>query len=324
MQNRNPKIVALAGGVGGARLADGLAQILNPGCLTVIVNIGDDFEHYGLFISPDLDTVCYTLAGIGNPETGWGLIDESFHMMESLRQLGVPDWFNLGDRDMATHLVRTQRLKNGESLSQVTSDFCKAWGVSTRVLPASDDRIPTIVLTDKGSLSFQEYFVHLHCEPKVRGFYFKNANKAWPAPGVLESLEDADGVIICPSNPWVSIDPILSVPGVRDALARRLAQGIFVVAVSPIIGGKAVKGPAAKMFVELGLNATSLEVARHYQGLLSGFVLDKVDGHLAQDVKQVCGGEVLVTDTLMRDRGARRGVADKILDFITKIEVDRG
>ena len=205
------KIVALAGGVGGAKLAHGLAQILPPEDLTVIVNTGDDFEHYGLYISPDLDTVCYTLAGLANPKTGWGRKNETWQAIENAKVLGGPDWFNLGDQDLGTHLERTRRMKAGQTLSQITRDFCKAWGIGPTVLPMSDQPVRTIVETDEGELAFQEYFVHRRCEPKVKGFRFEGIDTAEAAPGALEAIEAADAVVICPSNPWVSIDPILAV-----------------------------------------------------------------------------------------------------------------
>src|SRR5512133_2119051 len=205
------KIVALAGGVGGAKLADGLAKVLPPENLTVIVNIGDDFDLFGLRICPDLDTVCYTLAGLANPETGWGRVGETWNVIESAAKLGGPDWFHLGDQDLGTHLERTRRLKAGQTLSQITKDFCKAWGIAQTVLPMSDQPVRTIVETEEGDLAFQEYFVHRRCEPRVKGFRFEGLAGAEPAPGAREAIQSADAVIICPSNPWVSIDPILRV-----------------------------------------------------------------------------------------------------------------
>lgn len=302
------KIVALAGGVGGAKLAHGLAQILPPKDLTVIVNTGDDFEHYGLYISPDLDTVCYTLAGLANPETGWGRIDETWQAIENAKRLGGPDWFNLGDKDLGTHLERTRRLKEGQTLSQVTRDFCKAWGIGPTVLPMSDQPVRTIVETDEGELAFQEYFVHRRCEPKVKGFRFEGADLAEAAPGALEALESADTVVICPSNPWVSIDPILKVLRLRSMVHRPPS----IIAVSPIIGGKAVKGPAANMYAELGIEPSALAVAEHYQGLLSGFVLDKVDAELANLIEI----PTLTTDTLMNLLTKRAQLARDVLHFI--------
>jgi LPPG:FO 2-phospho-L-lactate transferase len=304
-----PKIVALAGGVGGAKLAHGLAQILPPEDLTVIVNTGDDFEHYGLYISPDLDTVCYTLAGLANPVTGWGRVEETWQAIENAKRLGGPDWFNLGDQDLGTHLERTRRMKEGQSLSQVTHDFCKVWGVQQTVLPMSDQPVRTMVDTvEQGELAFQEYFVRERCEPKVKGFRFEGLEIAEAAQGALEALESADAVVICPSNPWVSIDPILSVLKLRSTFHRLPS----VVAVSPIIGGQAVKGPAAKMYVELGIQPSALAVAEHYRGLLSGFVLDNVDAEQAAKIEI----PTLTTDTLMNHLTKRAQLARDVLNFI--------
>ena len=311
MKSEPLKIIALAGGVGGAKLADGLAQILPPEDLTIIVNTGDDFEHLGLYISPDLDTVCYTLAGLANPETGWGRQGETYHTLENIQRLGGPDWFRLGDRDMATHLERTRRLREGQSLSQITREFCQAWGVRPSVVPMSDQPVRTIVDTvELGELAFQEYFVHQRCEPQVKGFRFEGIKSAQPAPGVLETLENADAVVMCPSNPWVSIDPILAISGIRSALAAKP-----ILAVSPIIGGKTIKGPAAKMYAELGVQPSALAVAEHYHGLLSGFILDNVDAEFALKV-QAAGVRTLVTDTLMPTRTGRRRVAQDVLNLI--------
>lgn len=301
-----PRIVALAGGVGGAKLAHGLAQVLPPQDLTVIVNTGDDFEHLGLSISPDLDTVCYTLAGLANFETGWGRADESWNAIANVKRLGGPDWFNLGDQDLGTHLERTRRLREGQPLSQITRDFCKAWGVDVTVLPMSDQPVRTIVETDQGDLAFQEYFVHRRCEPRVKGFRFNGLNQAEPAPGVVEAIQSADAVIICPSNPWVSVDPILKV------LQRSTVHGLpSTVAISPIIGGQTVKGPAAKMYAELGIQPSALAVAEHYRGLLSGFVLDEVDADLAPQIPI----PTLVTNTLMKSLTDRAILAQAVLHF---------
>ncbi len=303
------KVTALAGGVGGAKLAHGLAQALPPENLTIIVNTGDDFEHLGLKICPDLDTVCYTLAGLANPATGWGRADETWHALESLAALGGPSWFRLGDRDLGTHLERTRRLRAGQPLSQITADFCRAWGVGPTVLPMSDDPLPTIVLTPEGELPFQEYFVRRKCEPQVTGFRFEGAERAAPAPGVLEALRDADLIVICPSNPWVSIDPVVSVPGVREAVAARPA-----VAVSSIIGGQAVKGPAAKMYAELGIQPSALAVARHFDALIDGFVFDKVDSLQTAEIRAL-GIEPFVTATIMRTLADRKQLAEEVLKF---------
>lgn len=303
------KIVALAGGVGGAKLADGLAQVLKPEELTIVVNTGDDFEHYGLYISPDLDTICYTLAGKANTETGWGRADESWNMIESVATLGGPDWFRLGDKDLGTHLERTRRLKEGDPLSKITHDFCKAWKIEHKILPMSDQPVRTMVQTDEGELAFQEYFVHRSCGPRVKGFRFENADKAEPAPGVIEAIQTADAAVICPSNPWVSIDPILQVIKSIDKPA---------VAVSPIIGGRAVKGPVAKMFMELGIEPSAFAVANHYAGLVHGFVLDQIDSQLIESVRGL-NMQTYVTNTLMKSLDNRKHLASEILNFIGEV-----
>ncbi|NOY98165.1 MAG: 2-phospho-L-lactate transferase [Chloroflexi bacterium] len=309
------KLVALAGGVGGAKLVHGLAKILPAEALTIVVNTGDDFEHLGLYICPDLDTVCYTLAGLANPVTGWGRVDESWQAIESMAQLGGPSWFRLGDKDLGTHLERTRRLRAGEPLSKITRDFCHAWGIRHTVLPMSDDPIATIVETvEHGELPFQEYFVHLRCEPTVRGFQFAGVEKARPAPGVPEAIEAADAVVFCPSNPWVSIDPILAVAGLKSGSGAATP----VVAVSPIIGGKAVKGPAAKMYTELGIQPSALAVAEHYQNLLTGFVLDQIDADLEESIQNL-NLQTMVTDTIMKTLADRRRLAEDVLNFITNL-----
>jgi len=301
-------IVALAGGVGGAKLVDGLAQALSPENLAAIVNTGDDFEHLGLLISPDLDTVCYTLAGLANPDTGWGRDAETFRALENIRNLGGPDWFTIGDQDLGTHLERTRRRRSGQSLSRVTKDFCQAWGIKQSVLPMSNELVQTIVDTEEfGELAFQEYFVHHKCEPKVKGFRFTGSENAHPAPGVLEAIGSADAIIFCPSNPWVSIDPILAVPGIHQAIAQ-----LPIIAVSPIIGGIAVKGPAAKMFKELGIEPSALSIAFHYRDLLTGLILDNVDSELIKESPI----PAYATNTLMRTREDRRRLAEDVLHLI--------
>jgi LPPG:FO 2-phospho-L-lactate transferase len=300
-------------------LADGLAQILPPENLTVIVNTGDDFEHLGLYICPDLDTVCYTLAGLANAQTGWGRDGETWEALNTLAELGGPAWFRVGDRDLGLHLERTRRLRLGQPLSQVTKHICSTFGIGPRIIPMSDQPLPTWVETDQGELPFQEYFVRRQCQPKVNGFRFEGIENACPAPGVLASLQAAQLVVICPSNPWVSIDPILAVPGVRDAV-----RACPVLAVSPIIGGQAVKGPAAKMYAEMGIQPSALSVARHYNDLLSGFVLDRVDADQAPAVRAL-SIQPRVTDTWMKTRQDRRRLAEEVIDFgMTLIEVRGG
>ena len=303
-------VVALAGGVGGAKLAHGLALILPTDQLTVIVNTGDDFTHLGMRICPDLDTVCYTLAGLANPLTGWGRDGESWRVMENLSRLGGPGWFNLGDQDLATHLERTRRLNDGARLSEVTRAFCRAWGIGPEVLPMSDEPVSTWVETsDAGSLPFQDYFVRLQCAPVVTGFVFRDVEKAAPAPGVLAAIQRADVVVICPSNPWVSIGPIMSISAIREKIEEK-----FVVAVSPIVGGKAIKGPAAKMYAELGIEPSALAVADQYRSFINGFVYDQVDEAQASMINAL-GMQTLVTDTVMKTVDDRRRLADEILLF---------
>jgi LPPG:FO 2-phospho-L-lactate transferase len=304
------RVAALAGGVGGAKLVDGLAQLLAPELLSVIVNTGDDFEYLGLQISPDLDTVCYTLADLANPATGWGLKDESWITYEALASLGGLDWFRLGDRDLATHFYRTDALKQGKSLSEITRALCRKWGVLHPVCPMSDDPVRTIVNTREGeALGFQEYFVHQACRPEVTGFEFVGVEKARPNAEALAAIDTADLVILAPSNPWVSIAPILAVPGYLDAIKCKP-----VIAVSPIVGGKALKGPAAKMYRELGFEPSATAVANHYQDFLTGFVFDTQD---AAELEKIQRWRIipLATDIIMKDRPDRTRLAGEVLAF---------
>ncbi|HEV2100577.1 MAG TPA: 2-phospho-L-lactate transferase, partial [Stellaceae bacterium] len=270
MSGEEGSVLALSGGIGGAKLALGLYRILPPRALTVVANTGDDFEHLGLTVSPDLDTLLYTLAGLDNPAMGWGRRDETWTFMAALERLGGETWFKLGDGDLATHVERTRRLAGGESLSHITDDFRRRLGISARLIPMTDDRVRTRLLTDEGWLDFQDYFVHRQCAPSVREIAFAGAPAARPLPEFMAALAAPNlrQVVICPSNPFISIDPILSLPGVRDALSSCHAP---VVAVSPIIDGKAVKGPTAKMMAELGLPVTATAVARHYGDLLDHY-----------------------------------------------------
>lgn len=308
------RIVALAGGVGGAKMAHGLAQILAPDELTIVVNTADDFEHLGLHISPDLDTVCYTMAGLADARTGWGRRRETWNTLRGLEELGGPIWFRLGDRDLATHLERTRRMHMGKSLSQIVREFCRAWGVEQTILPMTDAAVRTIVRTNEGDLEFQSYFVERRCEPQVTGFEFRGAEHATAAPGAIACLEGADGIIICPSNPWVSIGPILSIPGIRAAVDTEKT-----IAISPIIGGTAVRGPAAKMCRELGFQPSALAVAEHYRDVASAFVLDEVDSDLEREI-QALGFRTLVAKTLMRTNIDRRRLARDVLDFLQDIK----
>jgi LPPG:FO 2-phospho-L-lactate transferase len=299
-------ILALAGGVGGAKLADGLAQVLSPQELTVVVNTADDFEHLGLMVSPDLDTVMYTLAGVANPETGWGQVDESWAFMAALEKLGGPTWFRLGDRDLATNVERTRRLSCGESLSAVTKRLCGRFGVRHAIVPMSDDPVRTLVRTQGSILEFQQYFVREKCAPRVDAVYYSGADRARPSDAFRAALESTSpqGVVICPSNPYLSVGPILAIPGVRIALQECPA----VVAVSPIVAGQALKGPAAKIMRELGADASPLGIARYYEGVVRTLVIDRADAALAPRIEAL-GLETVVTDTVMRTVADRARLA---------------
>jgi LPPG:FO 2-phospho-L-lactate transferase len=289
-------VVALCGGVGGAKLAQGLGAALPPEELSLIVNTGDDFRHLGLSISPDLDSVIYALAGLSDPVRGWGRRDETWTFMGALKGLGGESWFQLGDGDLAMHVERTWRLAQGATLSEVTAHLCRALGIAIRVLPMSDDPVRTRVLTADGWLDFQEYFVHRQCRPAVQGFTFAGAETARAQPDALAALERRDlrAIIICPSNPFVSVEPILAVPGVRAAIQQSPAP---VVAVTPIIGGKAIKGPAAKMMAELRLDVSGEAVARRYAGIIDGFVVDDADPlpESWQDIKFFSAATLMTT-----------------------------
>jgi LPPG:FO 2-phospho-L-lactate transferase len=307
-------ILALAGGVGGAKLADGLAATLPPDALTIVVNTGGDFEHLGLKISPDLDTVMYTLAGLNNQEQGWGLAGETWNFIKAVERLGGEAWFKLGDQDIATHVERTRRLRD-ETLSAVTADFCGRLGIRHKIVPMSDDAVRTMVHTDQGLLPFQDYFVRLACRPVLQRLEFAGAEQARPATPFLEALRSPslEAIIVCPSNPFLSILPILSVPGIREALAERRAP---LIAVSPIIGGQAVKGPAAKIMRELAFDVSPRGIAAFYGDLLDGLVIDRTDEALA---KEDIGPALHVTDTIMRDRGDKVRLAGEVVNFATEL-----
>ena len=309
--------VALSGGVGGAKLALGLSRILAPAQLDIIVNTGDDFEHLGLMICPDLDTLTYTLAGLNNTETGWGRAGETWTFMTSLRALGGESWFQLGDGDLAIHVERTRRLAAGEPLSRVTAELTARLGIELSVIPMSDDPVRTFVETAAGALAFQHYFVRDQCAPEVTGFEFRGAKTATPSPMALGALADPalDAVVICPSNPFISIDPILAVPGLRGAIEDAAAP---VIAVSPIVGGKAIKGPTAKMMLELGVTQSAASVARHYDGLIDGFVLDSEDAASGDEIRAL-GLDVLTTNTVMQSLEDRVSLAADVLEFATKL-----
>jgi LPPG:FO 2-phospho-L-lactate transferase len=318
MAGERTRVVALSGGVGGAKLALGLSRVLPAGELMVVANIGDDFEHLDLAISPDIDTLMYVLAGLDDTERGWGRRDETWHFMAALEALGGETWFQLGDRDLATHVERTRRLAAGESLSAITADFGRRLGIAPRIVPMSDDRVRTRLRTDEGWFDFQDYFVRLRCEPAVLELDYDGAPAARVHPDVLAALRDASlrAVVICPSNPFVSIDPILAVPGMRAAMSASAAP---VVAVSPIIGGRAVKGPTAKMFAELGLQPSAAAVARHYGDLIDGYVLDHADAACAAEL----GISVTMSHTLMLTLEDRDMLARDVLAFADRLAVAR-
>ena len=320
MSGGAPRCLALSGGVGGAKLALGLAHAMAPEDLLVVANTGDDFEHLGLLICPDIDTVAYTLAGVSNPETGWGRAGETWSFMEAQAALGGETWFRLGDRDLAVHLERTRRTAAGETLSAVTADLARRLGGRARIAPMSDRPVRTIVETPDGPLPFQHYFVREQCRPRVTGFRFEGAAAATPSPAFAAALAGGpEAAVICPSNPFISIDPILAVPGVRAALGHRKTP---VVAVSPIVGGRAIKGPTAKMMTELGLAGGAVEVAAHYNGLINGFVLDHSDANSAAAVERI-GLAVLVTGTVMQSLDDKTRLAREVLAFARSIAATR-
>jgi LPPG:FO 2-phospho-L-lactate transferase len=304
------RVLALSGGIGGAKLALGLQGVLAPGGLSVVVNTGDDFEHLGLAISPDVDTTLYTLAGLAHPELGWGRADETWGFMSVLEQLGGETWFRLGDKDLALHIERTRRLAAGETLSAIVAEFAQRLGLDTTILPMSDDRVRTLVQTRDATLSFQHYFVRERCAPEVTGLRYEGAAEAHPAAAALDLLErpELELIVICPSNPYLSIDPILALPGWRAALSRRRVP---LLAVTPLIGGQAVKGPTAKIMRELKLEVSALTIAHHYGALLDGFVLDRADAALAPRL----GVPVHLTQTLMHTLAEKQSLAREVLAF---------
>ncbi|MDE2462857.1 MAG: 2-phospho-L-lactate transferase, partial [Alphaproteobacteria bacterium] len=299
-------IVVLTGGVGGAKLVLGLTQIVAPEKICAIVNTGDDFRHLGLHISPDLDTLLYTLAGKANPVAGWGREGESWNFMAAVRSLGGPDWFSLGDGDLALHVLRSARLAAGEGLAAITAAFARSWNVNVTMLPMSEDPVPTLLDTEEGLLAFQDYFVARRCAPAVRRVIFDGADRALPGPGVIEAIEDrqTEAILIAPSNPYLSIDPILSVPGIGTALRRATAP---VVAISPIVGGAAVKGPTAKLMQELGFPVSPAVVAAHYSELIDGLLVDQRDDASGLTLAHA------QTDTLMSTLADRARVAEAAL-----------
>ena len=317
----SPSVLALSGGIGGAKLALGLTQAMPPEKLLIVGNTGDDFEHLGLHVSPDLDTLMYTLSGKADPEKGWGLASESWTFMQALEALGGETWFQLGDGDLATHVERTRRLRAGESLTEITSDFCRCLGIVSRIVPVSDDAVRTIVETPDGDLAFQHYFVRERCQPTVSGFRFQGADAAQPNPLFWEVLRNPSlqAVVVCPSNPFLSIDPILAVRGVREALRTCSAP---VIAVSPLVGGDAVKGPTAKNLRELGHPVSATTVANYYRDFLDGFVVDTRDKATVPEIEKL-GLSVEVTDTLMTDLASKAALAKTVLAFAQRCRAKR-
>ena len=307
-------VVVLAGGTGGAKLAHGLQLVLPPGDLTVIVNTGDDTERHGLLVMPDHDAVLYMLGGRFDDERGWGIAGETWTVMDELVRYGEADWFRLGDRDFATHIARGARLRDGSSLSEAVLALQAARGLPSAILPMTDDRVRTEVRTDDGWLEFQEYFVHRHQAPEVREVRYAGIGTARPTAQVDEAVATATTIVICPSNPIVSIGPILAVPGMRQRIARARSRGVPVVGVSGIVGGRALKGPADRMLTSLGLESSARGVARLHADLLDGFVLDTIDGALEPEIRAL-GLKTLRADTIMADPAGRSRVARAVLDF---------
>lgn len=315
------KFVAISGGVGGAKLCLGLANVLTADEVAFIVNTGDDFEHLGLHISPDLDTLMYTLSGLSNRETGWGRQHETWNFIGALKQFGGEAWFNLGDKDLATHISRTQGLKAGATLTEVTAALARQVGIEHAILPMSDDPVRTVVHTDTGSLAFQHYFVRDRCEPAVTGFEFSGGANARLTPEIRQWIEDPElaGVIICPSNPFVSIDPILAVTEFADWLR---STSLPVVAVSPIVAGRAIKGPSAKMMEELGIPTAADAVAHHYRDIIDGFVIDQQDAGLA-DRLAALGLETTVAQTVMVTLIDRVELAEATVEFLRRLRCEK-
>ena len=322
MSQYEGNVLALAGGVGGAKLALGLSRILPPDQLTIVVNTGDDETFHGLHVSPDMDTMLYTLAGISNPETGWGIAGETFHALGMLTRYGSDTWFNLGDRDLGTHIRRTQLLREGASLSEVTRELCQRLEVAHAIVPMSELPVRTFLKTDLGELAMQEYFVRHRSEPSVNGVTYRGADQAGPSDGFASALEKADLVVMCPSNPVLSTGPILALRGVRERLARK-EESRKRVAVSPIIGGQAVRGPAAKIMTELGYEATCLGVAGLYQDICDVFLIDEQDKGLSPSIGGL-GMEPVVAPILMETEEDKVALARLILELGGSSQYDGG
>ena len=310
-------IVALCGGVGGAKLALGLERISHPGTTTIVVNVGDDFEHLGLRICPDIDTVLYTLGNLSDQERGWGRAEESWNFIENVKLLGGDDWFLLGDKDLALHVTRTQHLQRGGSLSDFVARTAKLLDIRSSIVPATDAVISTMIDTDQGVLPFQEYFVKLRCAPRVKSIWFEGAATAVAAPGVLNALSDPalQAIIICPSNPYLSVDPILAIPGITAALRNSAAP---VIAISPIVGGAAIKGPTAKIMAELNVAPSQASIADHYQGLIDALVVDVRDESEARDLSV----QTFVVPTVMTTIEQKIRLARDVIDAATSLRVN--
>jgi LPPG:FO 2-phospho-L-lactate transferase len=304
-------IVVLAGGVGAARFLEGLVQVVPPETITAIVNTGDDFEHHGLHISPDVDIVTCTLAGVIDMAQGWGIVDDTAECMAWLGKLGAPTWFKLGDRDLAFHIYRTALLKQGHTPSQIADQFRRALGVDVQIVPMSDQHVPTHIVTAAGEMHFEEYFVQRRAQDEVHGVRFIGVEQATPAPGILQAIHEAEAVLIAPSNPVVSVGPMLALPGMREALATTNAP---VIAVSPIVGGAAIKGPAAPLMRAQGLEVSALGIAKAYAGIIDGLVIDQVDAALREPI-ETTGVQVAITDTIMRGPTEKANLARVALEL---------
>ncbi len=303
-------ITALAGGVGASKFLDGLSQVMAPEEISIIVNTGDDIEMFGLYIAPDLDIVTYTLAGVVNPDFGWGMNSDTFYCLDLLlRYTEQERWFNLGDRDLATHIFRTHMMRAGKTLSEVADQVRQTLGVKSRILPMTDAHTPTTILTDQGEMHFQEYLIKNRAQPVVKGIRFENIESAKPAPGVADAILKAEAVILCPSNPLISIGPILAVPGTHDLLKQTQAK---VVVISPVVAGESLKGPTDKMLQQLGLEVTALQIAKLYEDIADIFVLDEQDKALQPEIESL-GLKVVVTDTVMRNKEKKRDLAEATL-----------
>ncbi len=310
------KITAFAGGVGAARFLAGLVQVNPPEDLTVIVNTGDDFEWMGLRVCPDLDTILYTLGGIGSPDPGWGIAGDTFQALDRLRQLGCDPWFRIGDRDLATHIYRTARWNEGDTLEEITGDLCRRNGIRARVLPMTNSDVPTRIQSEEGLLEFQDYFVRRRCEPVVKGLVFEGCGSAHPAPGVLEAIGMAEGIIISPSNPLISIGPILAIPGIRESLIDSRKP---IAAISPIVSGRALKGPAATMLAQLGHKSSAAGVALLYRDFLDWLVLDESDIDLIPRIEAL-GVRASAAKTIMDSPEAAKTLALEVTRILASIQ----